>query len=262
MKRFPIFALTISILLIIACVIPGMAVPTPTPVPTGTPEPTFTPLPTETPTLVPTSTPDKTATAIVRATETASNVLDELDRVLGDTDIPYEQGHLAWQQAKPMSVTLHGPSADYVEIDKDLTAGNFILKSDVTWNATGLLLCGAIFRSEPNLEDGKQYQFVFMRFSGLPAWAIEVHEYGRFKNSPSKVQFSAAIDQGNDATNQFILIAQDEQFNLYLNKASQGRYFDYSKQRMDGSFALLALQESGDGSCEFQNSWLWSLDEE
>lgn len=262
MKRFPIFALTISILLIIACVIPGMAAPTPTPVPTGTPEPTFTPLPTETPTLVPTSTPDKTATAIVRATETASNVLDELDRVLGDTDIPYEKGHLAWQQAKPMSVTLHGPSADYVEIDKDLTAGNFILKSDVTWNATGLLLCGAIFRSEPNLEDGKQYQFVFMRFSGLPAWAIEVHEYGRFKNSPSDVQFSAAIDQGNDATNQFILIARDEQFNLYLNKASQGRYFDYSKQRMDGSFALLAIQESGDGSCEFQNSWLWSLDEE
>jgi hypothetical protein len=262
MKRFPIFALTISILLIIACVTPGMAVPTPTAVPTGTPEPTFTPLPTETPTLVPTSTPDKTATAIVRATETASNVLDELDRVLGDSDIPYEEGHLAWQQAKPMSVTLHGPSADYVEIDRDLTAGNFILKSDVTWNATGLLLCGAIFRSEPNLENGKQYQFVFMRFSGLPAWAIEVHEYGQFKNSPSDVQFSAAIDQGNDATNQFILIARDEQFNLYLNKVSQGRYFDYSKQRMDGSFALLAMQESGDGSCEFQNSWLWSLDEE
>lgn len=261
MKRFPVFALALSVLLIIACVVPGMAAPTATPAPTDTPEPTSTPLPTETPTLVPTSTPDKTATAVVKATEAAGSILNELDRVLGDTDIPYKDGHLTWQQVKPMSVTLHGPSADYVEIDKDLTAGNFILKSDVTWNATGLLLCGAIFRSEPNLEDGRQYQFVFMRFSGLPAWAIEVHEFGQFKNSPSDVQYSAAVDQGNYATNQFILIAQDEQFNLYLNKVSQGRYFDYSKQRMDGSFAFLGLQQSGDGSCKFENSWIWSLDE-
>lgn len=262
MKRFPSIVLVISVLLIIACVVPGMAAPTATPVPTNTSEPTSTPLPTETPTLVPTSTPNKTATAVVKATETAASVLNELDRVLSDTDIPYEQGHLAWQQAKPITVNLRGPSADYVEIDRDLTAGNFILKSDVTWNATGLLLCGAIFRSEPNLEDGKQYQFVFMRFSGLPAWAIEVHQFGQFKNSPSAVQYSAAIDQGNDATNQFILVARDEQFNLYLNKVSQGRYFDYSKQRMDGSFAFLGLQQSGEGSCEFENSWVWSLDDE
>lgn len=262
MKRIPIFALTASVVLIVACVVPGMAAPTATPVPTNTPEPTFTPLPTETPTLVPTSTPDKTATAVVMATETADAVLTELDKALGDTDIAYKDGYLAWQQAKPMSINLHGPSADFMEVGGNLTAGNFILKSDVTWNATGLLLCGLIFRSEPNLEDGKQYQFLFMRFSGLPAWAIEVHEFGRFKNSPTDVQYSAAVDQGNDATNQIILVARDEQFNLFINKVSQGRYFDYSKQRMDGSFAFLALQESGDGSCKYENSWIWSLDEE
>lgn len=262
MKRLPIFIITISIVLIIACVVPGMASPTATPEPTNTPEPTSTPLPTETPTLVPTSTPDKTATAIVQATETADAVLTEMDKVLGDTDIAYKEGHLVWQQAKPMSINLHGPSSDYMEIDDSLTAGNFILKSDVTWNATGLLLCGAIFRSEPSLEDGKQYQFVFMRFSGLPAWAIEVHEFGRVKNTPTDVQYSAAVDQGNNATNQVILIARDEQFNLYINKVSQGRYFDNSKQRMDGSFAFLAYQTSGDGSCEYENSWIWSLDKE
>lgn len=262
MKRYPIIFISMSLVLIVACVVPGMAAPTATPAPTNTPEPTFTPLPTETPTLVPTSTPDVTATAIARATETADSVLAELDGVLGDTDIAYKEGHLVWKQSEPMSLSMHGPSSAYMDIDKDLTAGNFILKSDVIWNATGLLVCGAAFRSESNLEVGKQYQFLFMRFSGLPAWAIEVHEFGYFSNSPSDVQYSAAVNQGNDATNQIILIAREEQFNLYINKVSQGRYFDYSKQRMDGSFAFLAYQDSGDGSCEYENSWIWSLDQD
>ena len=264
MKRFPIFACIVSILLIAACVIPGMAAPTATPAPTNTntPEPTFTPLPTETPTLVPTSTPDKTATAIVAATETADAVRSELDTVLGDTEIAYKEGHLAWQQTKPISIHLHGPSNDFMEVSRNLTTGDFILKTDATWNATGLLVCGVIFRSEPSIEDGKQYQFLFMRFSGLPAWDIEVHEFGYFKNSPTDIQYSAAVDQGNNATNQIILVARQEQFNLYINKVSQGRYFDYSKQRMNGVFAFLAAQESGDGSCEYENSWIWSLDKD
>lgn len=262
MKRLPIFASIALAALLTACELPGMAAPTATPTPTHTPEPTFTPLPTETPTLVPTSTPDTTATAVAMATETASAVLTELDKVLGDTDIAYKEGHLAWQQEKPMSVDLHGPSSGYMEVGQNLTAGDFILKTDVIWNATGLLICGVTFRSEPNLEVGRQYEFLFMRFSGLPAWAIEVHEFGYFKNSPTDVQYSAAVDQGNDATNQIILVARGEQFNLYINKVSQGRYFDYSKQRMDGAFAFLAAQDSGDGTCEFENSWVWSLDKE
>lgn len=263
MKRIPYTVIALSLMLVIACIVPGMAAPTATPVPTHTPEPTFTPLPpTETATPVPTSTPDKTATAVVQATETAESVLQELEDVLGDSDIDYEQGHLVWQQNRPLAVDLKGPSSDYVEIDKNLTAGDFIFKSDVTWQATGPLFCGATFRSEANLEKGKQYRFLFLRFSGLPAWTIDVFEFGRYKNSPTDFQFSDAIDQGNGATNQFILIARGEQFNMYLNQVSQGRYFDYSKQRLQGSFAFLALQDSGEGSCEFENSWIWSLDED
>lgn len=263
MKRVLLITVVLSIFLITACGnIPGLAAPTATSVPTDTPQPTFTPLPTETSTPLPTSTPDVTATAAAKATETAESVLNELGTILVDTEIPYQQGHLVWQQTNPIAVNMSGPDSGYVPLDKNLTGRNFILKSDVTWNATGLLLCGVIFRSEPNLEKGKQYQFVFMRFSGLPAWAIEVHEYGQFQNSPSRVQYSDGIDQDNNATNQIVLVAQDEQFNLYINQVHQGRYFDYSKQRMDGSFAFLGYQQSGKGSCEFENSWVWALDEE
>ena len=187
-------------------------------------------------------------------------VLAELDKLLGDTDIPYKQGHLQWQQGKPLMVSLKGPSSDYVEIDKNLVGQNFILKSDVTWEASGILICSAIFRSEPDLEKGKQYEFSYLRLSGLPAWSIDVIERGRFKNTPTKVQFSDAIDQDNGATNQVILIAQDEQFTLYINGVRQGRYFDYSKQRTEGNFAFSGSQDSGDGTCNFQNSWVWALE--
>ena len=260
MKRFLYLSLLILLLFPACNVLPGLAPSTSTPLPTNTPAPTFTPLPTETPTLVPTSTPDKTATAAAQATETSNSILQELDKLLGDTDVPYQDGHLAWKQTKPLTVTLKGPGWDYVEIDKNLTADNFILKSDVTWEASGIIICGAIFRSEPSFEEGKQYQFAYLRLSGLPAWEIDVFEFGNFKNSPSKTQFSNAIDQGNGATNQVLLVAQDEQFTVYINQARQGRYFDYSKQRMSGSFAFHGFQDSGDGTCNYENSWVWALE--
>jgi len=259
MKRFTYVCL-IALVLLSACSSLVAQPATSTPAATNTIPPTFTPLPSETPTLVPTSTPNVTATAAAQATETSSGVLNELDKLLGDTDIPYQQGHLAWQQQKSISVNLTGPSWDYAEVDKNLTAGNFILKSDITWQATGIIVCGVTFRSEPDLKKGKQYEFVYLRLSGLPAWEIEVFEFGRFKNTPTKTQYAGAIDQGNGATNQVVLIAQDEKFTLFINGDSQGRYFDYSKQRMDGAFAFNGSQDSGKGSCKFENSWVWILE--
>lgn len=261
MKQF-LFASLIVLLLSSGCGSLPAAEPssTPTTVPSNTPEPTFTPLPTETPTPIPTSTPDKAATAAAIATETSDSVLDEIDALLDDTDIPYDQGHLAWKQVKDMMVSLSGPSWDYVEVDQDLEASNFILKSDITWEASGIIVCGVTFRSEPNIEKGKQYQFEYLRLSGLPAWDIAVYEFGEFKNSPTRTQFSNAIDQGNGATNQVVLVAQDEQFTLYINRVRQGRFFDYSRQRTEGVFAFEGGQDSGKGTCKFENSWVWVLD--
>jgi hypothetical protein len=259
MNRFPHFGLLVLLFLTACGGIPGLSA-TATPVPTDTLQPTLTPAPTDTATPSPTSTPDVTATAGAKATETAASVLNELDKLLGDTDISYKDGHLAWQQTKSLIIDLSGPDDQILAVDDKLTAGNFILKSDVTWTASGIILCGAVFRSEPDLEQGKQYRFLFLRLSGLPAWEIDVFEFGQYKNSPTDTKFSGALDQGNDATNEFVLIAQDDQFNLYINQNHEGRFFDYSKQRVEGSFAFLGVQDSGKGTCEFENSWVWSLD--
>jgi hypothetical protein len=260
MKRSLYLFILLLVILLQACTPPATELPTVTSAPTDTPAPTVTPPPTDTPTPEPTSTPDKTATAASQSTAAAQTVLGELDKLLGDTDIPYQNGHLEWQQEKPLMVTLRGPGWDYVEIDDDLVGKNFILKSDITWEASGILICSAIFRSESSLELGKQYKFSYLRFSGLPAWEIDVFEYGRPQNSPTKTQFSDAIDMDNGATNQMVLVVQDDQFNLYINGVHQGRYFDYSKQRTEGVFGFSANQDSGDGSCNFENSWVWTLE--
>ena len=262
MPRF-LFLFLLTLVLLSACgKTPLQSEPKSIPVSTAsqTPQPTASPTPAPTHTSTPTATPNKTATAVANATMAASDIMSELGTVLSDSGIPYEDGHLAWQQKDKLTIEMTGPDQEILEIDDTLTAGDFILKSDVTWDATGLLLCGAIFRSEADLVKGKQYQFMFLRFSGLPAWAIEVHEFGQFRNSPTKTKFSDALDLANGATNEFLLAVQDDHFTLYLNKARQGTYYDYSKQRAEGSFGFLGIQQSGQGSCEFENSWVWSLE--
>ncbi len=260
MKRYSAFGLSVLLILVLACsLLSTPAAPTPmaTASNTDTPVPTDTPTPQPIPTFTPT--PDLTATAVVQATQAAADVLSELEALLGDSDVPYKEGHLAWRQSEPISVDLTGPGEKAKAIGEKITAADFIFKSDVTWNASGILVCGAIFRSEANIEEGKQYQFLFLRFSGLPAWDIEVHEFGKFKNAPVKIKFSDALDLSNGATNQFVLIGQGERFTIFLNKVRQGTYYDYSKQLSEGTFGFFAMQDSGKGSCKYENSWLWVL---
>ncbi|KAA0252618.1 MAG: hypothetical protein DPW18_16090 [Chloroflexi bacterium] len=255
MKR-SLFILCLVLMFINAACSSPAAEPTPTPTPAP---PTSTPIPSATSTPVPTATPNLAATAEFRATQSAGDVLLELEDILGESELPYKDGSLLWQQKERQDIQLRGPDSRYQPFAEDINGKNFILKSDVTWNATGILICGIIFRSEPNFEEGKQYNFLFLRFSGAPAWAIEFHEFGRFKNSPTRVQYSSAVDLSNGATNQVLLVVNEEQFNVYINGVHQGRYFDYSKQSTEGGFAFVGLQDSGEGSCKYENSWVWEL---
>lgn len=247
-------------LLVLVFVLACASLPEPTPTASPVPEATFTPSPTNTPTPDPTSTPDTPATAAAAATQTAGNLLTDLDKLLGGSDLPYQEGYLAWRYDDPIEVSMTGPDSKLIGIDEKLISGNFVLKSEVTWNATGIIVCGVIFRSEPDLVKGRQYQFLFLRLSGLPAWAIEFHEFGYFKNSPTNVQYSSALDQGNNATNEFVLVAYEDQFTMFLNGIRQGRFFDYSKQSAEGNFAFLGSQDSGEGTCTYENSFIWSMD--
>jgi hypothetical protein len=224
--------------------------------PTETPLPTSTPLPTDTPTPLPTATLDFAATS----TAQASGVVSEIGAIVGD-EIAYQDGHLAWKQSEPVSIEMTGRTEVFKEIDEKLTAGDFIFKSDVTWNGAGILWCGAIFRSEANLDQGKQYRVYFRGDSGLQVYFININvdESGKFKNQVAWSKFSGGPEISNGATFQFMLVAKGEQFTLYVNGQRQGRFFDYSKQRSEGYFGFVASQDSREGSCKFENSWVWML---
>ena len=145
-------------------------------------------------------------------------------------------------------------------MDENLSSKDFILHSEVVWNASGVIICGATFRSGADLDRGKKYEYYFYRLSGLPAYFIDVYENSVFLNTITKDQYSKTLDTSNGATNQFTLVVQDNQFTVYLNGNREGRFFDNSKQLSEGYFGFLAWQESGTGSCEFTNSFIWSLD--
>lgn len=228
--------------------------------PTETPLPTDTPLPTSTPTAIPTSTPDHDATS----TAVASSILAEISGVLDEAEVSYTAGSLLWQQTDEVTIGMTGPQAagNVRELDEDVTAGNFIFKSDVTWNATGILICGAIFRSEANITRGDHYEFYYYRLSGLPAYFIDAYADGVWKYTVSDTRFSSDLDVGNGEANQFMLVAVENKFIVYINGVRQGRFFDNSKHRGEGTFGFLAWQQSGEGSCSFENSWIWSLPDE
>ncbi|GAB4401652.1 MAG: hypothetical protein OHK0031_19660 [Anaerolineales bacterium] len=238
------------------------ATETPTPTSTAIPTSTSTETPTPTPSNTPTPTPDKTATAAVKATEAANGVALEIGALLAekDADLDYKNGYLAWQQTDPAVIALTEPGGMFNPIAERLQADNFIFKSDVVWQASNLVICGFIFRSEANIANGKQYIFQFLRLSGLPAWDIEFDDMGWAKSLiTGKPRFSDALDLKNGATNQFVLVAQDDTFIVYINGVRQGKYTDYSNLAQKGRLAFLASEDGGKSSCTFKNSWLWAL---
>ena len=147
----------------------------------------------------------------------------------------------------------------YTPFAEDLVASDFILSTEITWQTEGLIMCGLIFRSEPNLEVGAQYSFLYMRLSGLPAWAIEYYKDEVFVTSVTTVKFSSAIDMDNGATNNLILAAEGNKFTLIINGEKMGSFYDWSSLRQDGKFAFQGVQEAGPSTCTFANTWIWTL---
>ncbi len=245
-------------------IVPTSAPPTSTdtPAPTETPLPTNTPVPTDTPTPLPTdtATPDMKATEAFIATRAASQMIEDIKAELTEFGFSPDVGHFGWAQTDTQTITL-STYGDYfyTPFAENLTASDFILRSDVTWETDGLVMCGFMFRSEPNFDTGAQYSFFYLRISGLPAWDIEYWDNGEFQSNITEVKFSSAIDMNNGATNNLFLAAEGNKFTLYINSDRVGSFYDWSSKRSDGLFAFQGSQEKGPSTCVFNNTWIWQL---
>lgn len=246
--------------------------PTATLVPTNTPEPTNTLTPTATNTPAPTNTPiptatntstptqDLTATAAVESTKAADAAIADFKTELDKVGLKADTGNMAWSSADPVEVTLDKPGVFwYQPLGKDISVSDFIIKTDITWNATGILVCGLMFRSESNFEKGKQYLFEYLRISGLPAWDIVFLNNGYFVRNITNEKFADAIKLDNDATNTFIIAAEGDKFTVFANDKRLGTFYDYTKSAMEGYIALYGSQESGQSTCTATNTTIWAL---
>ena len=243
--------------------------PADTPQPRDTPEPTNTPVPTNTATPAPTdtpepthtNTPDSSATAAYLSTQAAEAVLPEIDGNLQMAGLSTDTGSLLWVQdgIVPLSLNSFGEIL-YSPFEGDPEGSDFALYTEIAWvSSSGLAGCGLIFRSEPDFEAGPQYILETLRLSGLPAWDIIYFENGAIEKNVTGDLATGAIDQDQGATNKLLLIAEEEKFTVFVNDRRIGSYFDYVTSRLDGLFAFLAYQESGETTCTFDNSWVWSL---
>jgi hypothetical protein len=233
---------------------------TETPTPTNTLVPTDTPTPTATNTLAPTPTKDRTATAVARETEVAEVVIAEIQDALERVDYPTDTGSLGWYQTETVFLKMDEPEQGfYREFAEDLVAADFAIETNITWEASGLIVCGLMFRSEADFKTGAQYQFNFLRLSGLPAWAIEYFDNGEFKYTITDIRFADAINLDNGAKNTFLIIAEGNKFTVYVNDARLGSFYDDGKRRAEGRFAYVSSQDAGKSTCKFEDTWIWLL---
>ena len=235
---------------------PTPAPPTPTPTPTFAPTSTPTPVPTNTPTATPNATATQAALATAQAEQLSASVKSELEAL----EIPVDTGSLAYYQPEPQFIELTEHQQALVAdlpSSEGLSASDFVLSTDITWDTPGLATCGFVFRSEGSLVDGASYLFQILRLSGAPGWDIEYWKDGTWQNSPVPPSASSAIEQANGATNHIVLVAEGEKFTMYINGVRQGSYYDYSKQRLNGTFEFSAWQDSGNSTCTFENTAVW-----
>lgn len=242
------------------------ATPLPPPTETATPEPTETPVPTATATETPlptaTATPDAKATAAAHATATVEAALGDINDILEDYGYSTKEGHLGFIH-DPVSVTVdtYGERhhiTDYPEMD----FGDFVLHSDVTWNtSSGLAGCYIVFRSDGDLERGRNYQLLTIRLQGLPLWGIGVYNngYGEPLN-PEGLLPDGAFEDTQGSTNEIVIVAEESKFTVYANGERLGT--QVSGKLAKGAIAFGAMQESGTTTCEYKHTWVWSLDKD
>ena len=229
--------------------------------PTQPPAPTLAPAaPTSTvpPAAPPTQPPPAAPT--IAPTQPVSSVPSQVEAELQKIGLSTKEGHLGWSSDAPISLTAEGyQGTENQLIGENLTASDFVIKTDITWESQGGLAgCGVLFRAAPNLDKGAQYQFLTIRLSGYPGWDIEMWDLGKWQYTlGNQVQQSKSINQENGGTNTYTLYVKDKAFTVFINGQKTKTLTD--SKLTNGVLAFHVWQDSGTTTCTFNNGWVWVL---
>lgn len=140
---------------------------------------------------------------------------------------------------------------------------DFALAADVIWNTQyGTAGCGFALRSDGNQEqdEANTYLLALARGGGGVLLFAPVRD-GKIQRQSAQYQSSnrnLKIDWQNSASNRVAVVGHGEVFDVFIN----GQHFDTvvgDLGLLKGFVGFVALQESGDTDCHFENAWLFKL---
>ena len=169
-------------------------------------------------------------------------------------------GQLGWVHPP---VTIHVEDYlgfDYANQFLETVAADFVVAADITWNTQyGSTGCGFVVRSDGNEEAFNQYLIIATRGAEGHVGFIVMRD-GEVIVDESEDIYANGIDPlfewQNDTTNRLVVIGRGDTFTIYTN----GTMIDEITNEGGpdkGFVALVALNESGYTTCNYDNTWLW-----
>lgn len=173
------------------------------------------------------------------------------------------EGRLGWIH-EPLLIDVEGfQQYTYRNMFAGTVARDFVMSADITWNTQfGTTGCGFVIRSDGNEDAVSQYLVIATRGAQGHVGFI-VQEAGEVITDDSVDIYANGIDPlfewQNDTTNRLTVVGRGDNFRIYTNDTLIGELeggYGYN----EGFVAFVALNESGNTRCQFDNAWLWLLE--
>jgi hypothetical protein len=172
-------------------------------------------------------------------------------------------GRLGWTH-EPVTIRAEGYlQYDYANQNLLTVAEDFVMAADIRWNTRfGTSGCGYVIRSDGDEEAFNQYLIIATRGANGHVGFI-TQRAGEIIPAESFDIYANGLDPlfawQNDTTNRLVVIGRGDQFLIYTNGTLIGAINAVSGFAK-GFNAFVALNESGDTTCRFENAWLWLLE--
>lgn len=211
---------------------------------------------------------DVEATEVVRATEIAigatatEDALAPIRAELPTYNVDPFEGKLGWIHP-PLTIQTEGYlQYEYGGEFLSTATGDFVLAADITWNTRfGSTACGYVIRSDGNEEAFNQY-FVIATRGASGHVGFVIMQDGEVLDDEITDMYANGIDPlfewQNDTTNRMVVVGRGNTFTIFTNGTKIGEVTP-SVAYPRGFIAFVALNESGDTTCHYDNAWLWML---
>ncbi|HUN22979.1 MAG TPA: hypothetical protein PK299_07625 [Anaerolineales bacterium] len=213
----------------------------------------------------PTSTVRPSPTVPVRDNSVPPEISSDLQRM----GIDPTSGVLEWQHP-PITLFAEGKNTfDHGNNFLLTVVTDFVIAADVTWNTLfGTAGCGYFLRSDGKTDDnnnftGNQYMLGISRAAlgvvGLSTMRNGQIDEDRDETVQLEIQpFDPSFQFQNDTTNHFAIIGRDDVFSVYSNGNYVGD-LSIGAGFLKGFVGFLAINESGNTTCTFNNAYLYTL---